>query len=123
MSRMGRGQSPVQCYWYSSESCCWHCSRKYSTAAGEGVEATPCGHSGVMTTSGVDGGDAPGIGERIERLEAVAGTLEEGEVDLETAKELREEADDHLAALREELDVGDGEIIEVDTEDVNLGTE
>lgn len=57
------------------------------------------------------------IGGRIDRLEAIAETLEDGEVGLERAKELREEADEHLAALREELDVGDGEIIEVPDED------
>ena len=49
---------------------------------------------------------------RIERLEAIAETLEEGAVDLPRAKELREEADDHLRHLREELDVEDGEIVE-----------
>lgn len=54
------------------------------------------------------------VGSRIERLEEIAETLEEGEVGLETAKELREEADDHLETLREALDVGDGDIIEID---------
>lgn len=54
------------------------------------------------------------IAERIERLEEIAETLENGEVDLPTAKELREEADDHLKALRDALDVGDGDIIEID---------
>ncbi|MEZ3170082.1 exodeoxyribonuclease VII small subunit [Halorubrum sp. RMP-47] len=54
------------------------------------------------------------IAERIERLEEIAETLENGEVDLPKAKELREEADDHLEALRDALDVGDGDIIEID---------
>ncbi|QKG94210.1 exodeoxyribonuclease VII small subunit (plasmid) [Halorubrum salinarum] len=54
------------------------------------------------------------IAERIERLEEIAETLEDGEVDLPTAKELREEADTHLEELREALDVGDGDIIEID---------
>lgn len=54
------------------------------------------------------------IAERIERLEDIAETLEDGEVDLSTAKDLREEADTHLEALREALDVGDGDIIEID---------
>lgn len=58
------------------------------------------------------------IGDRINRLEEIAETLEEGEIGLETAKELREEADEHLEALREELDVGDGAIIEIDDEDL-----
>jgi len=45
------------------------------------------------------------IEARIDRLEEIAEQLEEGDVDLATASELREEADDHLAWLREELDV------------------
>ncbi len=56
------------------------------------------------------------IEDRIDRLETIAETLEEGTIDLATAKELRQEADEHLQALREELDIGDGEIIEVDSE-------
>ena len=54
------------------------------------------------------------IGDTITRLEEIAEILEEGTVDLERARELREEADEHLEALRQELDVGDGEIIEID---------
>lgn len=60
------------------------------------------------------------IGGRLDRLEAIAETLEEGDVGLERAKELREEADEHLEALREELDVGDGDIIEIDGNDVDI---
>jgi len=59
--------------------------------------------------------DSTEIEERIDRLEEIAETLEEGNVDLPTAKELREEADKHLRRLREELDVGDGELLEVDS--------
>jgi exonuclease VII small subunit len=55
----------------------------------------------------------PGIEERIDRLETIAERLEAGEVDLATAKELREEADDHLAWLREELDVESGSLVEL----------
>jgi exonuclease VII small subunit len=69
------------------------------------------------------GDDEWEISERIDRLEAIAETLEEGEVGLETAKELREEADEHLETLREELDVGDGEIIEMEAEAVDLDEE
>jgi exonuclease VII small subunit len=76
----------------------------------------------VMAQSS-DGGDGQGISERIERLEAIAETLEAGEVGLETAKDLREEADDHLQVLRDELDVGDGEIIELEAEDADLDEE
>ena len=60
------------------------------------------------------GTDTVDIGDIITRLEEIAETLEEGAVDLERARELREEADGHLEALRQELDVGDGEIIEID---------
>jgi exodeoxyribonuclease VII small subunit len=56
------------------------------------------------------------IGERLARLEEIAETLEEGEVGLERAQTLREEADEQLATLRETLDVGDGEIIEVSSD-------
>jgi len=54
------------------------------------------------------------IGDAIARLEEIAETLEAGTVDLERARELREEADEHLERLRRELDAGDGEIIEID---------
>lgn len=58
------------------------------------------------------------IGARIERLEAIAETLEDGDIGLERAKELREEADEHLESLRVALDVGDGDIIEIEKDDV-----
>jgi len=61
--------------------------------------------------------DSGDIGEQLARLEEIAETLEEGEVGLEQAQTLREEADEQLATLREALDVGDGEIIEVSGED------
>jgi len=67
-----------------------------------------------MSTSEVN------IAETIDRLEEIAETLEDGEVDLTTAKELREEADDHLEKLRGALDVGDGDIIEIDGENANI---
>lgn len=54
------------------------------------------------------------ITERIDRLEEIAERLENGDIGLEHAKELREEADEHLETLREQLDVGDGDIIELD---------
>lgn len=58
------------------------------------------------------------IGARIERLEEIAETLEDGDIGLERAKELREEADEHLESLRVALDVGDGDIIEIEKDDV-----
>lgn len=63
--------------------------------------------------------DEWGISERIDRPEAIAETLEDGEIGLERAKELRAEGDEQLEVLREELDVGDGEIIEMDAETVD----
>lgn len=66
--------------------------------------------------------DEADIGERIDRLEKIAETLEVGNVDLTTAKELREEADDHLEWLQAELDVGDGDIVELDRNDVDANS-
>lgn len=60
------------------------------------------------------------IAQRIDRLEEIAEILEDGEVNLTTAKELREEADDHLEKLHTALDVGDGDIMEIDGEDAEL---
>lgn len=54
------------------------------------------------------------VSRLIDRLEAIAETLEDGDIGLDRAKELREEADDHLETLRDALDVGDGDIIERD---------
>ena len=59
------------------------------------------------------------IGGTIDRLEEIAETLEDGEVGLETAKELREEADEKLTVLRDTLDVGDGDIIEIDGDELD----
>ena len=55
------------------------------------------------------------IERRLERLETIAETLEEASVGLPEAKELREEADEHLQELREQLDVDDGDIARVDS--------
>lgn len=54
------------------------------------------------------------VSRLIDRLEAIAETLEDGDIGLDRAKELREEADEHLETLRDALDVGDGDIIERD---------
>ena len=67
--------------------------------------------------------DGIDVGERIERLDEIAETLEDGAVGLERAKELREAADEHLEDLRGALDVGDGEIIELEGETVELDDE
>ena len=50
----------------------------------------------------------------IDRVEEIAETLEDDDIGLERAKELREEADEHLETLQDALDVGDGDIIELD---------
>jgi exonuclease VII small subunit len=63
------------------------------------------------------------IGARIERLEEIAETLEGDDIGLERAKELREEADEHLESLRGALDVGDGDIIEITNDDVEDAVE
>ncbi len=54
------------------------------------------------------------VSRLIDRLEAIAETLEDGDIGLDRAKELREEADEHLETLWDALDVGDGDIIERD---------
>ena len=59
----------------------------------------------------------PDIQERIDRLEEIAERLEAGEVDLPTAKQLREEADDHLAWLRAELELESGSLVELPDQD------
>ena len=58
----------------------------------------------------------------IDRLEEIAEILEDGDIGLERAKELREEADEHLETLRDALDVGYGDIIELDDVDRNGDT-
>lgn len=55
----------------------------------------------------------------IDRLEGIAETLEDGDVGLETAKELHEEAEEHLERLRDALDVDDGDIIEIDNSELD----
>lgn len=55
------------------------------------------------------------IEERIERLETIAETSEDGDVNLATTKGPPEEGDEHLHHLRDEFDVSDGDIIEPDT--------
>jgi len=57
------------------------------------------------------------IQQRIDRLEEIAERLEAGEVGLATAKELREEADEHLSWLRSELDIESGTLVELPDEE------
>lgn len=52
------------------------------------------------------------IGEHVERLETIIERLEDGEVSLERAAELRSEGEERLEALETALDLGEGEVIE-----------
>lgn len=71
-----------------------------------------------MTPNTDTSADELSIGDRMDRLEEIAETLEAGNVDLEQAKELRTEADTHLSALRTELDI-DGKITDLELDDPN----
>ena len=53
------------------------------------------------------------IDERIERVEEIIRQLESGEVDSSTAERLFEEGQRKLDEVREILDRGDGEIVEL----------
>jgi Exonuclease VII small subunit. len=52
------------------------------------------------------------ISDKVDRVKTIIDQLEDGEVSLEEAQELREEGQKILAELEETLAVGDGEIIE-----------
>jgi len=52
------------------------------------------------------------ISEKVDRIETIIEQLEDGDVSLEEAQELREEGKEVLTDLEETLEVGDGEIIE-----------
>lgn len=69
-----------------------------------------------LTDEATDGEEADEIPiqRRIDRVEEIADRLEAGEVDLAEATELRTEAKRHLLALEQQLDVGDGAVIEFD---------
>ena len=56
--------------------------------------------------------DTTPISDKVDRIETIIEQLEDGEVSLEEAQELREEGKEVLADIEETLDVGDGEIIE-----------
>ena len=56
--------------------------------------------------------DTTPISDKVDRIETIIEQLEDGEVSLEEAQELREEGKEVLTDLEETLDVGDGEIIE-----------
>ena len=52
------------------------------------------------------------ISDKVDRIETIVETLENGDVSLEEAEELHEEGQKLLEALQEDLDVGDGTVIE-----------
>jgi len=52
------------------------------------------------------------ISDKVDRIETIVDTLENGDISLEEAEELHEEGQTLLGALQEDLDVGDGTVIE-----------
>jgi len=48
----------------------------------------------------------------VDRIETIVETLENGDVSLEEAEELHEEGQTLLEALQDDLDIGDGTVIE-----------
>jgi len=52
------------------------------------------------------------ISEKVDRIESIVDTLENGDVSLEDAEELHEEGQTLLEELQDDLDVGDGTVIE-----------
>ena len=52
------------------------------------------------------------ITDMVDRIETIVETLENGDASLEEAEELHEEGQTLLEALQEDLDVGDGTVIE-----------
>lgn len=52
------------------------------------------------------------ISDKVDRIETIVERLENGDVSLEEAEELHEEGQTLLEALQEDLDVGDGNVLE-----------
>lgn len=65
-----------------------------------------------MTTESAPLSDDASISDYVDRLETIIEQLEDGEVSLERAQELRTEGETLLDHLEETLDIGDGEILE-----------
>ena len=65
----------------------------------------------IMTDTTDSETDGP-IAEKMTRVEDIVATLEDGEVSLERAKELREEGKALLAEVEDELDLGEASVIE-----------
>ena len=52
------------------------------------------------------------ISDKVDRIETIVERLENGDVSLEEAEELHVEGQTLLEALQEDLDVGDGNVLE-----------
>jgi len=52
------------------------------------------------------------ISDKVDRIETIVETLENGDVSLEDAQELHKEGQGLLEELQDDLDVGDGTVIE-----------
>ncbi len=52
------------------------------------------------------------INKKVDRIESIVETLENGNVSLEEAQELHKEGQTLIEELQDELDVGDGTIVE-----------
>jgi exonuclease VII small subunit len=54
------------------------------------------------------------IGEKMDRIRGIIAQLEDSEVPLERAKDLRDEGKELLADVEAELDLGDASVIELE---------
>lgn len=63
------------------------------------------------TSATPTGADGP-IGEKMSRVREIIAQLEDGEVSIERAKELREEGKELLAAVEDDLDLGEASVVE-----------
>jgi len=52
------------------------------------------------------------ISEKMDRVHEIIDTIEAGDLSLERAKQLREEGRELLATVEEDLDLGDGNVLE-----------
>jgi len=64
------------------------------------------------TTSDTNQGDDASISAKTERLDEIITQLEDGGVSLERAQRLHSEGRELLSKLEQELDLGEGEVIE-----------
>lgn len=67
----------------------------------------------MTKTDSTTDSDAP-ISTKMDRVREIIATLDDGEVSLERAKELRDEGRALLAKVEDDLDLGDSTIIEHD---------